>query len=99
MNTTEYLDAVKKRLEIESDYALSKSLGVAKQTVSNYRNGKTHLDEKAARRVGEILNIHPGLVVLDMQRERARTSEEKTLWSDIYKGFLLLLRPAKGVAA
>jgi transcriptional regulator with XRE-family HTH domain len=95
MNTKDYIEAAKQRLDLPSDYALAKVLGVAKQTVSNYQNGKTQLDEPIARRVAEILGIHPGLVLLDMQRERAKTPEDKSLWQEIYKGFLSLSLLAK----
>lgn len=99
MNTIEYIDALKQRLGIDSDYALSKRLGIAKQTMSSYRMGKTHFDDAVCQRVGEILGVHPGLVMLDMQRARAKTPQERSVWQEIYQGFLILLQPAKGVVA
>lgn len=97
MNTLEYIDAVKQRRGVTSDYALAKELGVAKQTISNYRKGKTHFDDAVCRRVAEILGMHPGLVMLDMQRERAQTPEARTVWQEVFEGFLTLLPRAKGV--
>lgn len=96
MNTIEYMAAVKKRLGIDSDYAFSKALGISRQAVSRYSKGHGQFDDDVARRVAEILGIHPGLVMLDMHRERAKTPQEQSIWQEIYKGFRTLLAPAKG---
>lgn len=94
MNTIEYLAALKTRLAIDSDYALAKKLGVTKQTVSRYAKGIGHFDDEVAARVAEILEMHPGLVVLDMHRERAKTPAERSIWEEIFKGFRTLLQHA-----
>lgn len=96
MNTLEYIDAVKQRRGIASDYALAKELGIAKQTMSSYRKGKTHFDDAVCRRVAELLGIHPGLVMLDMQRERSQSPESHKVWQEVFEGFLTLLLPANG---
>lgn len=95
MNTLEYMAAVKARLGIESDYALSKALGVSKQCVSRYAKGHGQFDDEVAARVAEILDMHPGIVVLDMHRERAKTPQERKIWQDIFQGFRTLLQPAE----
>lgn len=94
MNTIEYMDALKQRLGITSDYALSKALGVSRQCVSRYSKGIGHFDEPVCRRVAELLDMHPGFVLLDMQRERASTEESRTLWAEIAAGFPALLQRA-----
>ncbi|HJV86930.1 MAG TPA: helix-turn-helix domain-containing protein [Noviherbaspirillum sp.] len=91
MNTAEYLDALRAKLDLPSDYALQKVLGVTKQQVSRYRKGHDVFSDEVALRVAEFLGRHPGLVMLDMHRERAKTPESKALWQEIFKGFLLLL--------
>lgn len=94
MNTLEYMAALKKRLNIESDYALSKALGVSKQAVSRYAKGHGQFDDEVAIRVADLLDMHKGLVLLDMHRERAKTPQERKVWQDIFQGFLTLLLPA-----
>lgn len=89
MNTLEYLAAVKQRLGVDSDYAVSKALGVTRQTVSRYMKGIGHFDEPVCRRVAEILGKHPGIVMLDMQRERAKNPEDRAVWSTILEKFSL----------
>jgi hypothetical protein len=97
MNTLEYLEAVKTRLGIESDYAVAKVLQMRQSTISGYRARGGQMDDDIAAKVAEILGIHPGLVMLDMHRARAKTPAEKSIWQDIYKGFLSLLPHAKFV--
>ncbi|MCM2564808.1 hypothetical protein [Janthinobacterium kumbetense] len=97
MNTMEYMQAVKTKLGIESDYALSKALQVTKQTVSRYSQGKGYFDDAVAVKVAELLQIHPGLVMLDMHRERAKTPAEQSIWQEIFEGFRTLLPHAKSV--
>lgn len=97
MNTMEYMQAVKTKLGIESDYALSKALQVTKQTVSRYAQGKGYFDDAVAVKVAELLQIHPGLVMLDMHRERAKTPAEQSIWQEIFEGFRTLLPHAKSV--
>jgi plasmid maintenance system antidote protein VapI len=97
MNTIQYLDAVKATLDVTSDYALAKALDVSKQAVSRYYNKGGHFDDDVARKVASILGKHPGLVMLDMHRERAQTPETEALWKEIFEGFRAPLLRAKSV--
>lgn len=95
MNTLEYLDAVKEKLGIESDYAVAKALHIRHSTISGYRARGGQMDDEVAAKVAEALEMHPGLVILDMHRARAKTPAEASIWQDIYKGFRSLLLHAK----
>ncbi|RFP36145.1 hypothetical protein [Duganella sp. BJB476] len=95
MNTLEYLDAAKAKLGIESDYALAKKLNLRASTIAGYRARGGQMDDDVATRLAEILGVHPGLVMLDMHRARAKTPAEQSIWQEIYKGFLSLLPHAK----
>ena len=95
MNTSEYLDAVKRKLGVESDYAVAKALSVRQSTLSGYRARNGQMDDEIAAKVAAILGIHPGLVILDMHRERAKTPAEQTIWREIFEGFHVLLLHAK----
>jgi hypothetical protein len=87
MKPSEYLDALRDELHLPSDYALIKELGVSKGAISNYRNNKTHFDDAVCRRVAELLGKHPGLVMIDMARERSRVPEDQEIWSEVFAGF------------
>lgn len=99
MNTVEYLQQAKKALNIESDYALAKALGVTRSGMSAHMSGKTTMSDQTACRVAAIIGKHAGLVMLDMQRERASTPEQANIWSEVARGFLSLLMPAKSMTA
>lgn len=87
MNTIGYLDAVKKRLGIESDYALAKSLGFSLSSVSGYRTGRRFLDDDAALTVAQALNINPLIVIASANAERAKTPEQRERWSGVMEKF------------
>ncbi len=97
MDTLEYLDAVKKRIGKDSDYAVAKALKVRQSTISGYRARGGQMEDDIAARVAEILEVHPGFVMLDMHRARAKTPQEQSLWQEIYKGFRKLSQHAKSV--
>jgi hypothetical protein len=91
MKTNNYLDAVQAKLNISSDYGLSKALGISRQAVSHYRAGKGSFDDSVARRVAHILKMHPGTVVLDMHIERTKDTEGRSVWEEIARGFWSVL--------
>jgi transcriptional regulator with XRE-family HTH domain len=95
MNTIEYIERVKAKLGISSDYALAQKLGITKQAMSRYTRGLGHFDDEVCARVAAILGIHAGLVMLDMHMQRAHTPEQANIWKDIAKGFHTLLPRAK----
>ena len=95
MNTIEYINAVKEKCHITSDYAVAKELRVTKQSMSRYARGTGHFDDDVCVRVAEILGIHPGIVIIDMHKLRTSSPLQESIWGDIAKGFLSLLLPAK----
>lgn len=95
MNTIEYLNETKKALVIESDYALAKALGITRSGISALMTGRNSMSDETAVKVATIIKKHAGIVILDMHRERASSPEQANIWSEIAKGFLSLLLPAK----
>lgn len=83
MTTTEYLDALRARLALSSDYQLAAALRVTRAAVSRYRTGGAHFDEDIALRVAHLLTIDPARVLADVAAERARTPEARTAWRRI----------------
>lgn len=81
--TIAFLDAVKARLNMPSDYALAKKLGCTHQTVSKYRVGKDFLGDTTAIRVAELLEMDPGIVIAAAHAERAKKPEERRVWEAI----------------
>lgn len=87
MNTLEYMAACKARLGIESDYALAKALGLSQTGLSNYRTGRSRMDDDVALKVAEILEVHPLQVIAAANAERAKTPEQKARWTGLMEKF------------
>jgi transcriptional regulator with XRE-family HTH domain len=87
MNTREYLDAIKLRLRIESDYALAKKLDIGQSTVSRWRTGEKTIGDDLAPRVAEILSIRPERVLADLQAERASNEALRDIWRKVAATF------------
>lgn len=85
MNTTnQYLNAVKERFNLPSDYAVAKKLGITQQAVSLYRLGKSQMDEKVAFKVASALQIDPAQVIVAAQIEREKKPEIRAVWESIF---------------
>ncbi|UEP45627.1 DUF3693 domain-containing protein [Burkholderia sp. B21-005] len=78
--TLEYLDAVREKLDLPSDYAAAKHLHVTRAAVSRYRQGDATFDDTTALRVAAILDIDPMEVIAAVNAERARDDETRSLW-------------------
>ena len=82
--TLQFLDAVKARHSIESDYKLAKLMGVGQQTISNYRNRKSTMDDSMVLKVANLLEEDPGIVLAAVHAERAKRPEEKAAWLSMF---------------
>ena len=102
MNTPQYLDLVRERLNVPSDYALQKPLGVSKAQLSHYRTGKDSMSDAMAMKVAELCGIPCAQVLIDMHMERSKTPELRAAWADImekisesFKALLLGTSPSR----
>lgn len=87
MKTTEYLDQVREALNLPSDYAIAKVLGVSRESVSQLRNGKTSMGIETAMKVGEILRVDGHAVYAHGQIERAKNQQVVEFWKSISEKF------------
>jgi transcriptional regulator with XRE-family HTH domain len=78
--TIEFLDAVKARHQLTSDYQLAKLLGVKQQTISSYRIGRSRLDEEMALRVAAELDLEPAHVLACIAAERTKSERVRKAW-------------------
>jgi transcriptional regulator with XRE-family HTH domain len=87
MKTVDYLDAVKTRHRLPSDYALAKRLGVAPANISSYRSGRRIIDDDMALAIALELAINPLQVIATANAERAKTPEQRARWSGVMEKF------------
>jgi hypothetical protein len=80
LNTVEFFDLIKERLQLPSDYALAKKLEISPQSVSLHRKKPHGMDSGLALRVAELSNLPPEYVLSCAAAERAKCTEEKHAW-------------------
>mgnify|MGYP001595360811 CR=1 FL=1 len=80
--TVEFLDAIKAKHHLPSDYALAKILDVHRQVISRYRHGGT-FDEEMAIKVGNLLDIPGGYVNACVMAERTKRPEVREMWQQV----------------
>ena len=81
--TCHFLDAIKSRYNLPSDYAAAGKLGITRSAVSSYRKGKSFFDDHTALTVATLLEIDPGIVLACAHAERARNDAERSAWTSI----------------
>lgn len=87
MKTVEFVDAVKVRLNLPSDYALAKVLGVTKESISAFRHGRSAMGVETSMKVGEILGLDGHAVYAQGQIERAKNAVTRDFWQGISEKF------------
>jgi len=96
MKQTDYLDAAKRKLRIESDYALAPHLEMTRAAVSKLRNRRLVMSNTTAGKISEITGIPIARIIVDLELERGTNDE---LWKRIARRVAGLLLPAVAVGA
>ncbi len=87
MKSFEYLDSVKRKLDLPSDYALAKTLGITRESVSQLRSGRSSLGLETSLKISEILDIDEHVIYSHAQIEKAKTPELRHFWESISERF------------
>jgi DNA-binding XRE family transcriptional regulator len=85
--TVQYLDAVKQRLNLPSDYALAKALGITRESISGLRKGHSAMGIETAMKMGEILQIEGHVIYSHGQIERAKKPAVREFWQSVSDKF------------
>lgn len=83
--SAEYLDAIKAKQSLSSDYAVSKALGISRQRITAYRKGDDSFSDETAAKVAELLDADPEEVVIAAHAERAKDERTRALWARLAK--------------
>jgi plasmid maintenance system antidote protein VapI len=81
----EYLDAIKAKHHLPSDYAAAKLIGTTRSAISLHRNGHTHFGPDVAIRVAALLQIDEEIVLLDAAFSQAQSDPERNAWQRVIK--------------
>lgn len=85
INIASLLDKAKVIHSLKSDYKLALVMGIQQSSLRNYRTGKTLPDERVIGKICELTGDDPGILLAQIEVQRAKTDEAKALWSDIAK--------------
>lgn len=83
--TNDFLDMLKARRGLASDYAVAKFLGCSPSRISNYRSKRSHFGDDEAILMAELLEIDPAYVLANIHAERAKDEVQKRVWKDLVK--------------
>lgn len=84
----EYIDRIKDKTGLVSDYQVSQLLNITRSAVSRYRRNDGHFEADTALKVAITLDIDPLLVILDSAIFRAKTPKQKQFYFDALKEHL-----------
>ncbi|WP_034350347.1 helix-turn-helix domain-containing protein [Herbaspirillum sp. GW103] len=87
MHTNDYLELVKRKLDLPSDYALAKVLGVTRSAISHMKMGKSGIGDETAVKVAELTGIPVARVLIDVHLERSKAPEVKAAWASMMEKF------------
>lgn len=79
--TCDFLDAVKARHSLPSDYALAAKLGVTRAAISKFRIRKDPMGDSTAIQVAKLLELDPAVIIAAVHCERAKKPDEKAVWA------------------
>ena len=94
MNSAKFLDAIKKKHGIQTDYRLSQILEISHSRISMYRNGKREFDEDTCVLVAMELDEPMEYVMAEIQAVRASRTKHEAAWRRLAR----LARKAKTAA-
>ena len=80
MNSAKFLDAIKKKYGIQTDYRLGRILEISHARISNYRTGKREFDEDTCVLVAIELEEPVEYVLAEIQAVRAMRSKQTAAW-------------------
>lgn len=92
--TTNFLDEIRKFKGLVSDYALAKLLRVRQQTITNYRRGRTQMNDKIATRAAHMMGEPPAPLLVQLAAERAKDPEAAKVWKELARSLKRAKREA-----
>ncbi|MDO8827476.1 hypothetical protein [Methylophaga sp.] len=84
MNSYEYIQEIKRRNGLDTDYAVAIKLGWKPNKIYQYRDGQG-MDNAAALQVAEVLDVPVLAVIADMEAQRAKDDVTRNKWIQLAK--------------
>jgi protein-disulfide isomerase-like protein with CxxC motif len=87
--TTDYLNDLKQKLGIVTDYELAKFLKTPRGTISRYQGKQRVLDDYTAAQVAEALGIDPMEVIAAANAEREKDKKKQEYWRKLLQNMAI----------
>lgn len=85
--TNDFLDMLKDKFQLTSDYQLAGALGWSRSLISTYRTKPQYLGDKNCIEVANILKVPPSFVLCCIHAERAKEPDVKKYWTKMALDF------------
>lgn len=79
--TTDYMDEVKRRKGLTSNYQLHKALDVSEQAISECYAGRKHADLYIGTRIALALGIEPIHLLAEVREEVEKNEKKRQFWA------------------
>jgi len=84
MRSYDFIEMFKKHNDLASDYKAAKELGITRQSISLYKNGRP-IDEDLALPIAESLGIEPSEILIVIAGERSKSPKARKAWAKLAK--------------
>ena len=84
-NTVDFIDAIKARLSLPSDYAVAKVLEIKPQSIYSYRAKREFFGAVTAIKAAGILDLPPGYILACVAAEREKRPQVRRAWEKAAK--------------
>lgn len=85
MKPSEYFEAAKTALNIQSDYELAKRLGVGNGPLAQMKKEARNVPLDIAYKLAITLNLDPAEVVADLESQREKNPTRQAFWRSFIK--------------
>ncbi len=82
----DYVNELKEKLEITSDYGMAQHLGIARQSMTKIKNGDV-LNSEMCFRIANELKRHPMEIIATARAQKERNAEFRAFWIKMAKEY------------
>ena len=85
-NMQDFIERIRDRYDVRSDYGLAKILGITRNAISAHKHKRSkHFSEETAYRIAELLDLPPEYVMSCLAAERAKDERVREAWGRVSK--------------
>lgn len=81
--SAEFLDLIRERQSLPSDYAIAPMLGITTAAVSRYRGCKEAFSDKMAERVADLVKMDEAYILACAHAQRSKSPKSRTAWAKL----------------